>query len=132
MREIKFRAWHKASRKMISWEEMVVEGLNKFFTADYELMQFVGVKDKNAREIYENDIVRYAPYEAITSDTWWVRWNPRNCAFELENESVRYGAMGIYVVQYMMESMEVEGNLFERAESKDRKPRKHILGDRVA
>lgn len=86
MLEFKFRAWHKPTRAMISWENLskLMEGIdiwvsktlsreardqrmvpgvtilrhgNPFSNPDFVMMQSIGHKDADGREIYEEDQV---------------------------------------------------------------------------
>ena len=83
MREIKFRAWDNLSKKIVAFngrkwcpkygqhiniqyvtekEDTILKLISKFFYgSDLELiyMQYTGLKDKNGRDIYEDDVIDY-------------------------------------------------------------------------
>ena len=55
MREIKFRAWDKQSKQIVSMDGWQIPIKHP---KRYEIMQYTGLKDKNGKEIYEGDILK--------------------------------------------------------------------------
>jgi uncharacterized phage protein (TIGR01671 family) len=106
-REIKFRAWSKATEKMSDWDFIhSVRNLHKLMTLNHiELMQFTGLADKNGKEIYEGDIVTHlhSPYTCV------VRFQKETAMFlakEIGDEKLGFGIEDV---------TEVIGNIYEDA-----------------
>lgn len=65
MKEIKYRVWHKREKVMRPVESLILTKHGGIWINDYpdtgacELMQYTGLEDKNGKEIYEGDILRY-------------------------------------------------------------------------
>ena len=119
MREIKFRAWHKG--KKIMGKVLGIDILHKeiFFSngdVDYceisnfkyiELMQYTGLKDKNGKEIYEGDIIKFL------NNIFEVIWCNEKASFMLKNKEYKEFLNFIYENN---NGMEIVGNIYENPE----------------
>lgn len=87
MREIKFRAWNKDSKKMYKIGQITLEegtwnyepdnreyiGMSIPYQPSFVLMQYTGLKDKNEKEIYEGDIIEIKGYSNKGYNTGLVK-----------------------------------------------------------
>jgi uncharacterized phage protein (TIGR01671 family) len=116
MRDFKFRAWDKISKKMRfnyiaksgdekgDWilfgaddKEGVFGGWNNPYPREmFELMQYTGLKDKDGREIYEGDILSYKSESkvVVVEETYEVRHGKYNNGLTYEDYIGGYGWYG--------------------------------------
>lgn len=107
-REIKFRAWSRENKIMVTCNQVPVGMLNKY---DDPVMQFTGLLDKNGKEIFEGDIIKNkwghnveVKIEEITHSDW-------------EDSFAGFGfGMPTHDIEDYKKEIEIIGNIYENPE----------------
>lgn len=128
MRVPKFRAWDKISKKMFpvmmidfGQSYVMIEEINGLWCErdfdEIELMRLTGLKDKNGKEIFEGDIVKYK--YGVNTFTEVVTYDKDFAGFGLVDDD-GYGStvftFGELAEDVDFSSLEVVGNIYENPE----------------
>jgi len=131
MRERKYRAWDIKEKKWISGGLAIDLGDNTLYWTEFgEMMEeakdvilidYIGRKDKNNKEIYKGDIVKYDLYEV-------ERFPPRIGFIEWDNYYLRLAIndqRGNYIELRGDLWIEIIGNIYENPELLEKEDKNH-------
>jgi uncharacterized phage protein (TIGR01671 family) len=119
MREIKFRAWN--GKEMISPDYINRYGLaawseDGILNLTDKVMQYIGLHDKNGKEIYEGDVIAYDGYETIT-DYFEVYWDDELGLWAMRGDVNKDGILfELQMRETNPEITSVIGNIYENPE----------------
>lgn len=121
MRDFKFRAWNKVGKMMytnLPHSNAGKTGLDNFSQVlkhpmIYDVMQYTGLKDKNATEIYEGDIILAGHYKWKCKVIW-----DKKCArfIGITNDKDVKIVYVDMVDKNGISAVEVVGNIYENPE----------------
>ena len=128
-REIKFRAWDKKNKVMyikisaLFLEKNAIEGNNnvRCWTGSQilkynqcDIMQYTGLDDKNDKEIYEGDVVKYSNNCEYYNFIGQIEWNYSRMSYIIIGHY--HGNLTIIAINSNCMDLEVIGNIYENPE----------------
>ena len=128
MREIKFRCWDKVDGIWCNYK--IYDGtvyLMDINTGvwyeryeDFDLMQYIGLKDMNNIEIYEGDIVKLSKENSDFKEIGIVKFDENKASYVLEtqDDDISYN---ISYYNYHKVHYRVIGNIYENKELLEQK-----------
>lgn len=136
MREIKFRAWNKTEKQMCNSQYLHIQLDGELELMHYErengysdnvsykfiLMQYTGLKDKNGKEIYEGDLLKFTEIDEDSAfgredtDVVEVKWIDDIAQYRAVFKSGRRTELHFVIQPPIIIYCEVIGNIYENPE----------------
>ena len=91
----------------------LIDYSNWYGIEEYEIMQYTGLKDKNGKEIYCDDIVAASFYKEPPTK-YCVVWNPKRAGFSLQEFDQEFGGYPFDV--HGLHDIKIIGNIYENPE----------------
>ena len=128
-REIKFRVWCKTTKHFtdipfyscsggqLLWHhtgnEITISNIDE---GDYEIQQFIGLKDSKGVEIYEGDLINFSVNNTVElGDKDIMDYKNQDVHYSGEFAGFMFGEDGFTPLdRIIMTSIEVVGNIFEK------------------
>lgn len=121
MRDIKFRAWDVKYKEMRYINDLyffeeegiheIVDGVGKGGYVECEIMQYIGFKDKNGKDVYEGDVItdKFGELFAVVYDEQFASYRL---------DSLKDNTHVEYLAKWFMDdedryNLEVVGNIYE-------------------
>ena len=119
-----FRAWTEEGKAMyydvylfkddtllLSYDEIAFDEVP---ASDFILMQSTGLKDKNDKEIYEGDVVRYeCCFESYVEE---VIYDDKHCNFGTIDKDEKTFSFDALISDFDVDCFEVVGNIYQNPE----------------